>query len=90
MFEGLDSNIYEEIELSREEIFDLVDDFSRQVTYYDKQSAWRLLVRRATWNFYKDEPEGDYNAIHNALMEMYTTGFILKNTNSSPDSAQRL
>jgi hypothetical protein len=31
----------------------LVDDFSRQVAYYDKQSAWRLLVRRATWNFYK-------------------------------------
>jgi hypothetical protein len=90
MFEGLDSNIYEDIELSRGEIFDLVDDFSRQVAYYDKQSAWRLLVRRATWNFYKDEPEGDYNTIHNALMEMYTTGFILENTNSNPDSAQQL
>ena len=59
MFEGLDSNIYEDIELSRGEIFDLVDDFSRQVAYHDKQSAWRLLVRRATWNFYKDEPNGD-------------------------------
>ena len=90
MFELIDSNEYEETQLSKGEIFLLVEDYQKQLKYYNDQSEWRLFVRKAVWNFFKDNPTGEHHVIHDALVEMYTTGFILQNTNSNPRSVIEL
>ena len=90
MFELIDSNEYEKTQLSKGEIFTLVDDYQKQLKYYNNQSGWRLFVRKAVWNFFKDNPSGEHHVIHDALVEMYTTGFISQNTNSNPGSVTEL
>ena len=64
MFELIDSNEYEETQLSKAKIFTLVDDYQKQLKYYNNQSEWRLFVRKAVWNFFKDNPRCAGGNVH--------------------------
>jgi len=57
MFEGKESNNYEERQLTRQEIYRNVDDYQHQLSNGNIQSGRRLFVRKETRNDFQSKPE---------------------------------
>jgi len=90
MFEGKESNTYEERQFPRHGIYGNVDDFQHQSSKDDRQSKRRLFVRKETRNDFQSKPEKQHDELAKSIHDMYTTGTIYENTQSHPHSEKQL
>ena len=90
MFEGKESNTYEERQLTRQEIYRNVDDFQHQLSNGNKQSGRKLFVRKETRNDFQSKPAKQHDELKKSIHDMYTTGTIYENTQSHPHSEKQL